>query len=64
MYLIEKFKMDAPVKPPRILGGYSKKIEKSEKFSQKNLDINPTTLIIIVIGSVIFPNKLPTSSIK
>ena len=35
MYLIEKFKMDAPVKPPRILGGHSKKIEKFEKFSQK-----------------------------
>ena len=44
------------VKPPRILGGQSKRIEKSYKFSQKSetFSHHSTTLIIIVIGSIIF----------
>ena len=53
------------MKPPRILGGHSEKIEKFYKFSQKSETSGHhlTTLIIITIGSVIFPNKLLTPAI-
>ena len=49
-----------------ILGEYSKKTERNPRNLhkyQKHLAIDPTTIIIIVIGSVIFHNKLPTSTI-
>ena len=54
------------MKTPRIIGRHSEKIEKFYKFSKKNQKypaINPTTLIIITIKSVIFSNKLSTSVI-
>ena len=48
-----------------IIGGQSKKIEKSYKFSQKSETSGHhlATLIIIATGSVIFYNKLPTFAI-
>ena len=45
------------MKPPRILGGQSKKIEKSYKFPQKVID--SATVIIIAIGYVIFLINYP-----
>ena len=53
------------LKPPRILDGHSIK-QRNYKISHKNYKhpaINPTILIIIVTGSIIFSNKLPTSTI-
>jgi len=49
-----------------IIGRHSKKNRKILKIPQRNqkyLAINSTTLIKIAIESVIFPNKLPTSTI-
>jgi len=53
------------MKSPRIIDEHStKKINpRNSHKNQKHLAIKLTTLIIIPIGSVIFPYKLPTSVI-